>query len=181
MDRRGFLAGSLGAGTLIWLASSPALAAADADLADFAGAWRYVGGAKERAKAQESIDECVAALTVFKKIARQRLEESCMPSAVIGLKTDGDQLTIVRPGVPVIRGKVNAASFKWKNPYGDRINVKLKLSGRTLKVRFFDGASDTRKSYTLNEAGDRFVVKVSIDHDRMPVGVRYRYSYKLGA
>lgn len=181
MDRRGFLAGSLGAGTLIWLAPSIVLAAPDASLADFAGAWRYVGGSKERAKAQKSIDESVEALTVFKKIARKRLEESCMPDAVIGMKASDAQLTIVRPGVPVIRGEVNGSSFKWKNPYGDRINIRLKLSGRSLKVRFFDGASDTRKSYSLNEAGDRFVVKTSIDHERMPVGVRYRYTYKLGA
>ena len=104
-----------------------------------------------------------------------------MPDSIIGMKTSADQLTIVRPGVPVIRGEVNGSSFKWKNPYGDRINIRLKLSGRTLKVRFFDGASDTRKTYTLNEAGDRFVVKTTIDHDRMPVGVRYRYTYKLGA
>jgi hypothetical protein len=166
----------LGSGLVLVSAwASPAWAASPSVVGEF----RYAGGKKQRERFEAAVEEVVAELNMLiRGLARSKIMESQTPSAAVEILQTGSDVIVRRTGAPEIRGPANGTPFRWKNRYRDELELRMRLNGAKLEIRFKGEKSRTTTTYTASEDGSRMTLRTTIKDPRLPKPLRLSFAYK---
>lgn len=156
--------------------------AAQSGTAQLAGAYRYVGGKKQRELLDARIEEVVDELNFFvRSIARRRMKHANQIPSLLEISTIGDKLRVDIPGLRPIVSEADGRTFVWRDQYGEDVKVRQRIVGRTLTQHFQgkDGARDI--SYRLSSDGQRLWFSVTISSRWLPFPLQYQLSYRRTA
>jgi hypothetical protein len=153
--------------------------AASGSLSSLHASFKYVGGAKGKAKVDKAIDHAIGELPAgLYDIAYKRLSETQDPAKTIVLDIEGSDIRVERKPSETIRTTASKPKRVVFTKYGERYVWRQSVKGNTVVQTVSGVGNKTRMSYTLSEDGSKLTFKVFINADLLPHPVEYRLSYK---
>jgi hypothetical protein len=145
----------------------------------FAGTFRFAGGDAQRTELAAAIDTAVQELNaLIRGIGRKRLTESNVIRDTITIAVDGDKVTTTFAPGRTVSAKLEGASVPWTSDTGKPLTVKFSMVKGRLVQTFTADDGGRRSVFTLNEAGDRMTLSVTITSERLTNPLKYALSYK---
>lgn len=145
----------------------------------FAGTYRFVGGEAQRQELEGAIETAVQELNaLIRGIGRKRLKESNIIRDQISIAVDGDKVTTTFAAGRTISGRLEGPAVPWTSDTGKPLQVKFSLVKGRLVQTFTADDGGRRSVFTLNEAGDRMTLSVTITSERLSNPLKYALSYK---
>ena len=173
--RRTLLLGGLTAPLL--LLSRPSWAFSE-DPAAFNGQYRWVGGKRDLAKQHAAIDEVCAEMNViFRKFARPRLIETLAPKKSAAFKFTPGRVRLERSTLPTIDAPIDGSPIDWSDSEGNKTRLRLTFGDGALRIRFRQKTGDSTNTWKFKDDG-RLVLRVKIDHNKLPKTLSYSLNYK---
>ena len=145
----------------------------------FAGTYRFAGGDAQRTELDGAIETAVQELNaLIRGIGRKRLKESNAIRDAITIAVDGDKVTTTFAPGRTVTGRLEGASVPWTSDAGKPLTVKFSLVKGRLVQTFTADDGGRRSVFTLNEAGDRMTLSVTITSERLTNPLKYALTYK---
>lgn len=163
-------------GVLASLAARRALAA---EPAEFVGAFRFVGGQKQRDRLEQIIDSLVDDMSFFvRPLARRRMKHANQVPGKIWISIEGAKLRVDLPGLRPISAPPDGRQFTWRDQYDEDVKVRQNINGRTL-IQHFRGKEGARDIlYRLNADATRLTYIVTISSRWLPRPLHYQLSFR---
>ncbi|MBL9104234.1 MAG: hypothetical protein JNL82_25030 [Myxococcales bacterium] len=145
----------------------------------FAGSFSYVGGQAQRDQMAAAIEATVMALNVmFRSIARKRITEGNPLREQVTIAVAGKAVTVSFGADRRVSGALDGPGVAWTDEAGSPLTVTFsQVKGRI--VMFCQGKGGARRNvFTLDDAGDKLTMSVTMSSDRLPVPVKYALTYR---
>lgn len=145
----------------------------------FTGTYKYAGGASQRAEVEAAIEAAAQQVNaVIRGIARKRLTESNPVRESIVIAVDGDKVAVTFTAGRTVRGVLGGPAIDWTSDSGKPVKVAFSLVKGRLVLNFTAEDGARRSTFTLNEAGDRLTMSVTISSERLETPMKYALTYR---
>jgi hypothetical protein len=160
-------------------APTPPAAPAVPEQQRFAGSYAYAGGQAQRDGIADAVETSVMALSVFiRPIARKKITEGNPLREQLTIKVVDKTVTVSFGPDRTVTGQIDGPPVPWTGDLGDPLNVTFTLVKGRL-VMFCKADSGSRRNvFTLNEAGDKVTLSVTMSSERLPVPIKYALTYR---
>ncbi|MCA9659803.1 MAG: hypothetical protein KC486_15780 [Myxococcales bacterium] len=147
--------------------------------ARLAGEYRYVGGAAQKQRLADTIDQTVQQLNaLIRNIGRRRLTESNQVRDAIKIAVDGDRVTTTFVPGGTVTATLDGPQVDWTTDTGGKVKVKMSIVKGRL-VQDFKGEDGSRRNvFTVDSTGDKMTMSVTISSSRLTTPMKYALSYK---
>jgi hypothetical protein len=145
----------------------------------FAGTFKFVGGEAQRTTVANAIETAVQELNaLIRGIGRKRLTESNVIREQITIAVDGAKVSMTFAPGRTLTCTIDGPAVDWTSDSGKPVKVKLTaVKGRL--VHNYQAEDGSRQSvYTLDDAGDKLTLSVTVKSDRLTNPIKYALSYK---
>lgn len=147
----------------------------------FVGTFRFAGGEAQRQNLEAAIEAAAEQLNaLIRGIGRKRLRESNPIREQITIAVDGDKVSMTFGPGRTLTGRIDGPAVAWTSDSGKPVQVSLGLVKGRLVQTFTAEDGGRRSVYTLDEAGDRMTLSVTITSERLANPLKYALTYKRG-
>lgn len=158
--------------------AAAAAAAPTTGASAFRGAFRFVGGQRERDRVHQAIDHAVAALPAFHDLARRRLlAVNAVPNEV-SMRMEGEDLVVVYGDHAPQRAPLDGSVRAWPNGEGGTSKLKHELRNGKLVQTTWSDAGRRVMVWTFDDERGVLRVHSTMSAPQLPVPVRYRLTFK---
>ncbi len=150
--------------------------ASEPALESFEGHYMYAGGEKQKQAIRDEIDAATEDLNIaLRGLARRKIWKSQIPSTMMTIIVDGDDVSIVRSGGKAeFVGSIAGGSF----PVEDKYRGRFKWRSGKLTVNITGGDQHTRVRFTVNPDTRTVIMRTTIEHQMLPRPVRIKKTFR---
>lgn len=145
----------------------------------FHGSYKFVGGAKEKAKIDAAIDAATEDMFPgIRGIARSRIRDGNKAWPRTEITVAGKFIKIEQVGHRAVTAPSNGVAVPVRSKHGDRAKVTHKLEGGKLVQKLVADEGGRSNTYKLSQDGKTLKVTVRIWSKRLPEDVVYHLTYE---
>jgi hypothetical protein len=115
---------------------------------------------------------------LFRGIARRRLRAPNLPSAEVSILVERGAITVARPGRPTVTAPACGDPIEWRDPSGDRFQVRHGVDADGTLYQRFEGSSSVSINRFALAPDGRLVIDTTITAKRLPAPLRFRTTYQ---
>ena len=145
----------------------------------FVGTYKFAGGDAQRQALTDAIEAAAQELNaLIRPIGRKRLTEANPIRDQITIAVDGDRVTTTFAPGRTVTGTLGGAAVAWTSDSGKPVNVAFSLVKGRLVQTFTADDGGRRSVYTLDDAGDKLTLSITVTSERLTNPLKYALTYR---